>query len=31
MDTKKVPAGVKTSRYGPNGLGYRRATKTLTK
>jgi len=23
--------GAKTSRYGPHGLGYRRATKTFTK
>ena len=27
----KISFGAKTSRYGPYGLGYRRATKTLTK
>ena len=27
----KISFGAKTSPYGPHGLGYRRATKTLTK
>jgi len=30
-DSDKVSFGAKTSRYGPHGLGYRRATKTFTK
>jgi len=29
--TDRVSFGAKTSRYGPNELGYRRATKTFTK
>jgi hypothetical protein len=29
--SEKVPFGAKTSRYGPHGLGYRRAAKTFTK
>lgn len=31
MNTDMVSFGAKTSRYGPNALGYRRATKTFTK
>jgi len=30
-ETDKVSFGAKTSRYGPYGLGYRRATKTFNK
>jgi len=30
-DIYKISFGAKTSRYGPHGLGYRRATKTFTK
>jgi len=29
--TDRVLFGAKTSRYGPNELGYKRATKTFTK
>ena len=30
-ESDRDSAGAKTSRYGPNVLGYRRATKTFTK